>query len=64
MFKSVSFHTYSQTKFSVFQSNAKLDQIWDIWKDGLGVISLHLFQNAIPVESFTREACMLEALGR
>ena len=47
---------YSRTK--------KLDHIWDIWGAGLGVISLHLFQSAIPVEAFTREACMVEALGK
>ena len=30
----------------------------------MGAISLHLFQSAIPVEAFTREACMVEALGK
>uniref|UniRef100_A0A3Q4G2D5 Zgc:85936 n=1 Tax=Neolamprologus brichardi TaxID=32507 RepID=A0A3Q4G2D5_NEOBR len=30
---------------------------------GQGVISLHCFQNVIPVEAYTREACMVEAIG-
>ena len=56
-------HLHEAIKYSKSKSNKKLDQIWEIWKDGLGVISLHLFQSAIPVEAFTREACMVEALG-
>ncbi|XP_072924178.1 uncharacterized protein [Hemitrygon akajei] len=45
------------------QVNAKLKHIMDIWKSGSGVISLHCFQNVIPVEAYTREACMVDALG-
>ncbi|XP_042198800.1 ankyrin repeat and LEM domain-containing protein 1 [Callorhinchus milii] len=45
------------------QVNSKLQRIMDIWADGLGVISLHCFQNVIAVEAFTREACMVDALG-
>ncbi|XP_048416151.2 ankyrin repeat and LEM domain-containing protein 1 [Stegostoma tigrinum] len=45
------------------QVSAKLKQILDIWESGLGVISLHCFQNVIPVEAYTREACMVDALG-
>ncbi|XP_014670550.1 PREDICTED: uncharacterized protein LOC106811446 [Priapulus caudatus] len=41
----------------------KLQHIRDIWSEGLGVVSLHCFQNVIPVEAYTREACMIEALG-
>ena len=41
----------------------KVQQIIDIWNSGLGVVSLHVFQNVIPVEAFVREACMIEALG-
>ena len=43
--------------------NAKVEQIRAIWKDGLGVVALHAFQNTIPVEAYTREACMILALG-
>lgn len=34
----------------------------DIWKDNHGVVCLHLFQNIIPVEAYTREAAMILAL--
>ncbi|KAJ8029469.1 Ankyrin repeat and LEM domain-containing protein 1 [Holothuria leucospilota] len=40
----------------------KVRHIKEIWAAGLGVISLHIFQNVIPVEAYTREACMVEAL--
>ena len=40
-----------------------MEQIRAIWKDGLGVVTLHAFQNTIPVEAYTREACMILALG-
>ncbi|XP_067872175.1 ankyrin repeat and LEM domain-containing protein 1 [Heterodontus francisci] len=45
------------------QVGAKLKHILDIWESGQGVISLHCFQNVIPVEAYTREACMVDALG-
>uniref|UniRef100_UPI00398E7CF2 uncharacterized protein n=1 Tax=Pristiophorus japonicus TaxID=55135 RepID=UPI00398E7CF2 len=45
------------------QVGAKLKHILDIWASGQGVISLHCFQNVIPVEAYTREACMVDALG-
>jgi len=38
-------------------------QIIDIWRAGLGVVSLHVFQNVMAVEAFTREASMIDALG-
>ncbi|XP_070542266.1 LOW QUALITY PROTEIN: uncharacterized protein [Ptychodera flava] len=41
----------------------KVQHILDIWQLGLGVVSLHCFQSVIPVEAYTREACMVEALG-
>ncbi|XP_067824736.1 ankyrin repeat and LEM domain-containing protein 1 [Heptranchias perlo] len=43
--------------------SVKLKHILDIWESGQGVISLHCFQNVIPVEAYTREACMVDALG-
>uniref|UniRef100_A0A3Q4B155 LEM domain-containing protein n=1 Tax=Mola mola TaxID=94237 RepID=A0A3Q4B155_MOLML len=41
----------------------KVQQILQVWKAEQGVISLHCFQNVIPVEAYTREACMVEAVG-
>ncbi|XP_046814180.1 ankyrin repeat domain-containing protein 11-like [Vespa crabro] len=43
--------------------NKKIKHILDIWNDGYGVICLHVFQNTIPVEAYTREAVMIDALG-
>lgn len=42
----------------------KVQHIIDIWKDGYGVVSLHCFQSVIPVEAYTREACMVDAIGK
>ncbi|XP_044134502.1 ankyrin repeat and LEM domain-containing protein 1 [Bufo gargarizans] len=42
---------------------SKVQHIVDIWKSGQGVLSLHCFQNTIPVEAYTREACMVDAIG-
>ncbi|XP_072338365.1 uncharacterized protein [Scyliorhinus torazame] len=53
--------TYFKTNSN--QVNTKLKQILDVWESGQGVISLHCFQNVIPVEAYTREACMVDALG-
>ncbi|XP_046892822.1 ankyrin repeat and LEM domain-containing protein 1 isoform X1 [Hypomesus transpacificus] len=41
----------------------KVQHILQVWKAGQGVISLHCFQNVIPVEAYTREACMVDAIG-
>lgn len=41
----------------------KVQQILQVWSAEQGVISLHCFQNVIPVEAYTREACMVEAIG-
>ncbi|XP_061884032.1 ankyrin repeat and LEM domain-containing protein 1 isoform X2 [Entelurus aequoreus] len=41
----------------------KVQQILQVWNADQGVISLHCFQNVIPVEAYTREACMVEAIG-
>uniref|UniRef100_A0A915BPT8 LEM domain-containing protein n=1 Tax=Parascaris univalens TaxID=6257 RepID=A0A915BPT8_PARUN len=48
---------------SPVQVTDKLRRIWDVWAKGYGVVSLHVFQNLIPVEAFTREAAMIDALG-
>ncbi|XP_062412758.1 ankyrin repeat and LEM domain-containing protein 1 [Sardina pilchardus] len=42
---------------------SKVKHILDVWNAEHGVISLHCFQNVIPVEAFTREACMVDAIG-
>ncbi|CAL8309773.1 unnamed protein product [Lota lota] len=42
---------------------SKVQHILQVWNGGQGVISLHCFQNVIPVEAFTREACMVDAIG-
>uniref|UniRef100_H3BW37 Zgc:85936 n=1 Tax=Tetraodon nigroviridis TaxID=99883 RepID=H3BW37_TETNG len=41
----------------------KVKHILQVWNSGHGVISLHCFQNVIPVEAYTREACMVDAVG-
>ncbi|XP_051025726.1 ankyrin repeat and LEM domain-containing protein 1 isoform X2 [Acomys russatus] len=45
------------------QACPKVRQILDIWDGGRGVISLHCFQHVVAVEAYTREACLLDALG-
>ncbi|MCI4391744.1 hypothetical protein PGIGA_G00137890 [Pangasianodon gigas] len=41
----------------------KVQHILQVWNCGHGVVSLHCFQNVIPVEAYTREACMVDAIG-
>ncbi|XP_063145738.1 ankyrin repeat and LEM domain-containing protein 1 [Candoia aspera] len=45
------------------QACSKVRHILEIWASGQGVISMHCFQNVIPVEAYTREACMVDAIG-
>ncbi|XP_037363869.1 ankyrin repeat and LEM domain-containing protein 1 [Talpa occidentalis] len=45
------------------QACPKVRQILDIWASGHGVISLHCFQHVVAVEAYTREACLVDALG-
>ncbi|XP_048198483.1 ankyrin repeat and LEM domain-containing protein 1 isoform X2 [Perognathus longimembris pacificus] len=45
------------------QACPKVRQILDIWDSGRGVVSLHCFQHVVAVEAYTREACLLDALG-
>ncbi len=40
-----------------------MGRILDIWRAGLGVVSLQVFSNTIAVEGFSREAAMIEAVG-
>lgn len=44
------------------KNSKKIKYILDVWKDQYGVICLHIFQNVIPVEAYTREAAMINAL--
>ncbi|KAM9245137.1 ankyrin repeat and LEM domain-containing protein 1 [Dugong dugon] len=45
------------------QACAKVRRILDIWASGRGVVSLHCFQHMVAVEAYTREACLVDALG-
>ncbi|KAK2499283.1 hypothetical protein MC885_018185 [Smutsia gigantea] len=45
------------------QACPKVHQILDIWASGHGVVSLHCFQHVVAVEAYTREACLVDALG-
>ncbi|XP_076975759.1 ankyrin repeat and LEM domain-containing protein 1 [Tamandua tetradactyla] len=45
------------------QACPKLRRILDIWASGRGVVSLHCFQHVVAVEAYTREACLVDALG-
>ena len=56
------FHTWV-SKEPVDVSNKKMKQILEIWNEKQGVVVLHVFHNTIPVEAYTREAAMIDALG-
>ncbi|XP_004688248.1 PREDICTED: ankyrin repeat and LEM domain-containing protein 1 [Condylura cristata] len=45
------------------QACPKVRQILDIWASGHGVVSLHCFQHVVAAEAYTREACLVDALG-
>ncbi|XP_020033826.2 ankyrin repeat and LEM domain-containing protein 1 [Castor canadensis] len=45
------------------QACPKVRQILDIWDSGRGVVSLHCFRHVVAVEAYTREACLMDALG-
>ncbi|KAL3997387.1 Ankyrin repeats (many copies) family protein [Acanthocheilonema viteae] len=47
----------------VLSKSKKLQKIVDLWDAGYGIVSLHVFQNTIPMEAFTREAAMIDAIG-
>ena len=48
---------------AVPQGCPKVRRILEIWASGQGVISVHCFQNTVPAEAYTREGCLVEALG-
>ncbi|XP_038596517.1 ankyrin repeat and LEM domain-containing protein 1 [Tachyglossus aculeatus] len=59
-------HLYESLKHyrsSKKQACPKVCHILEIWASGQGVVSMHCFQNVIPVEAYTREACLVDALG-
>lgn len=41
----------------------KTRKILQIWDSKHGVVSLHVFQNTLAAEAYTREACMIDAIG-
>ncbi|NXL84946.1 ANKL1 protein, partial [Alectura lathami] len=41
----------------------KVRRILEIWASGQGVVSVHCFQGSVPAEAYTREGCLVEALG-
>lgn len=46
-----------------FQDSKKLNKIIEIWKSGMGVVCLHVFNNIIPVDAMTREAAIIDSIG-
>lgn len=53
----------ASTKATNNQESKKLQKIVDIWKSQMGVVCLHTFNNIMPVEAYTREAAIIEAMG-
>ena len=41
----------------------KIRAIHDIWRSGHGVVCLQVFNNAMAVDAFTREAAIIHAIG-
>uniref|UniRef100_T2M9X0 Ankyrin repeat and LEM domain-containing protein 1 n=1 Tax=Hydra vulgaris TaxID=6087 RepID=T2M9X0_HYDVU len=60
-------HLYDASKHFKTDKNkcgsSKLNMICDIWNSGMGVVSVHVFHSIIPVEAYTREGCMVDAMG-
>lgn len=44
-------------------NSKKIANIIDIWKSNKGVVCVHAFNNILPVEAYTREAAIIEAIG-
>ncbi|NXT23714.1 ANKL1 protein, partial [Syrrhaptes paradoxus] len=53
----------SQHRAGTHKGCPKVRRILEIWASGQGVISLHCFQSSVPAEAYTREGCLVEALG-
>ncbi|KAL1023321.1 hypothetical protein UPYG_G00039200 [Umbra pygmaea] len=60
MYEALEYHRGDKTSKKLC---SKVQHILQVWQAGQGVISLHCFQNVIPVEAYTREACMVDAIG-
>ena len=48
---------------AIFQDSEKLRKIRSIWGSDRGVVSLHVYNNSIAEEAFTREAVMISCIG-
>uniref|UniRef100_A0A8C3JRX7 Ankyrin repeat and LEM domain containing 1 n=1 Tax=Calidris pygmaea TaxID=425635 RepID=A0A8C3JRX7_9CHAR len=53
----------SQHRAGTQKGCPKVRRILEIWGSGHGVISVHCFQSTVPAEAYTREGCLVEALG-
>ncbi|NXL54311.1 ANKL1 protein, partial [Podilymbus podiceps] len=53
----------SQHRAGTRKGCPKVRRILEIWASGQGVISVHCFQSTVPAEAYTREGCLVEALG-
>ncbi|NWY56975.1 ANKL1 protein, partial [Chionis minor] len=53
----------SQHRAGTQKGCPKVQRILEIWASGQGVISVHCFQSTVPAEAYTRESCLVEALG-
>ncbi|XP_054661781.1 ankyrin repeat and LEM domain-containing protein 1 isoform X4 [Grus americana] len=53
----------SQHRAGTQKGCPKVRRILEIWASGQGVISVHCFQSTVPAEAYTREGCLVEALG-
>ncbi|XP_076007498.1 uncharacterized protein LOC143001659 [Genypterus blacodes] len=60
LYEALEYHKGDKTSKKL---SRKVQHILQVWSAEQGVISLHCFQNVIPVEAYTREACMVEAMG-
>ncbi|NXT53003.1 ANKL1 protein, partial [Pluvianellus socialis] len=53
----------SQHRAGTQKGCPKVRRILEIWASGQGIISVHCFQSTVPAEAYTRESCLVEALG-
>ncbi|NXY89316.1 ANKL1 protein, partial [Alcedo cyanopectus] len=53
----------SQHRAGTQRGCPKVQRILEIWASGQGVVSVHCFQSSVPAEAYTREGCLVEALG-
>ncbi|NXQ79109.1 ANKL1 protein, partial [Nyctibius grandis] len=53
----------SQHRAGTQKGCPKVRRILEIWASGQGVVSVLCFQSSVPAEAYTREGCLVEALG-